>query len=667
MNTRKSLPVTVAAFLLAVAPGVARSQGLPAGLSAAARGAVAGRVMGASNPLGAAAVYAYQVVDRSLQKVATDLQGNFRFDQLPAGVYNIIAHRIGFVPAVVRLTRSTAEAYQFLEIQLARQTAGAGGAGGQAADFWSIRSKIPADVLRDIENEAVSLAAAQPETPRAISGNAIAAGDFADFKTELEAVSGVDSSLEGAQSQMKGGKVDVEGRLGKLQVGLTGKLLQLASDTASTQTYTDGEVRALSLAVGNGPANQISVTSLTNRLTNRPAGGDLVLGRDEAGLPVDFENYRVSWSQEHGKRGKSEFAAQYTSESNYHRVGLFDPPDIPEASRAWLFEGSYTAALGDNGTIQAGVRYRERQSELPGFGRSAELDQANRANVDVFGQGGVKISPAVLVEYGMFSTLRDGSVALTPKGGVVVQLGPVWQAETSFSRRVFQNAEDLRTDFLPVLMRSADFCEQGGESCYSLTFSRRQGDDEKISLGAAQRTITETSRLYFSEDLLDRQESLYLVRGDRLPEVQFQLQHRLAPRIVSKLSSSIASGGGGIFYATDRKHYENRLSYAVTSLDTQFQATETGVFLAFHKLSQDLEPVKRSAKSGGSEAEFEKLRLVVSQNLNVLVDLGTDWIVRLDLEVSRGAEVARQAGGASTARGDDELRKRFVGGFAVRF
>jgi hypothetical protein len=663
MNARKSLPVTVAAILLAVAPGVARSQARPTGLAAATKGAVAGRVMGASNPLGAAAVYAYQVVDRSLQKVATDLQGNFRFDQLPAGVYNIIAHRIGFVPAVVRLTRSTAEAYQFLEIQLARQTAGASGAGGQAADFWSIRSKIPADVLRDIE--AVSLAAAaRPDT--ATGPTSIAAGDFADFKTELEAVSGVDSSLEGAQSQMKGGKVDVEGRLGKLQVGLSGKLLQLAGDTADTQTYTDGEVRALSLAVGNGSANQISVTSLTNRLTNRPAG-DISLRRDDAGSPVDFENYRVSWSQEHGKSGRSEFAAQYTSESNYHRVGLFDPPDIPEASRAWLFEGSYTAALGDSGTIQAGVRYRERQSELVGFGRGNDFDQANRANVDVFGQGGVRISPAVLVEYGMFSTLRDGSVALTPKGGVVVQLGPTWQAETSFSRRVFQNAEDLRTDFLPVLMRSADFCEQGGESCYSLTFSRKKGDDDKISLGAAQRTITETSRLYFSEDLLDREESLYLVRGDRVPEVQFELQHRLAPRIVSKLSSSFASGGGGIFFATDRKHYENRLSYAVTSLDTQFKATETGVFLAFHKLSQDLEPVKRSARSGGSEAEFEKLRLVVSQNLNVLVDLGTDWIVRLDFEVSRGSEVARPAGADLTARGDDELRKRFVGGFSVRF
>ncbi len=666
MNASRSFSAIVAAILLAAAPGAARAQAQPAAQGA---GAVAGRVMGASNPLGAAAVYAYQVVDRSLQKVATDLQGNFRFDQLPAGVYNIIAHRIGFVPAVVRLTRSTAEAYQFLEIQLARQAAagGADGSKGPAADFWSIRSKIPADVLRDIET--VRLAAASRLEPLAsVAPTILTAGDFADFadlNTELEALSGVDSSLEGGESQMKGGQVDVEGRLGKLQVGLSGRLLQLAGDTADAHTsYTDGEVRALSLAVGNGTANQISVTSLTNRLTNRP--GDAAPGRDELISPVDFENYRVSWSQGHGKNGRSDFAAQYTSENNYHRVGLFDPPDIPEASRAWLFEGSYTAALGERGTIQAGVRYRERQSELPGFGRDAELDQASRANVDVFGQGGVRISPAVLVEYGMFSTLRDGSVALTPKGGVVVQLGSTWQAESSFSRRVFQNAIDQRTDFLPVLLRSADFCEQGGESCYSLTFSRKKGDDEKISLGAAQRTITETSRLYFSEDLLDRQESLYLVRGDRVPEVQFELQHRIAPRVVSKLSSSIASGGGGIFYATDRKHYENRLSYAVTSLDTQFQATETGVFVAFHKLSQDLEPVKKSARSGSSEAEFEKLRLVVSQNLNVLAALGTDWIVRLDLEVSRGAEVAHQ-GGESSARGDDDLRKRFVGGFAVRF
>lgn len=656
MSASKNLQAIVAALLVAAAPGVARAQTPPA-----AHGAVAGRVMGASNPLGAAAVYAYQVVDRSLQKVATDVQGNFRFDQLPAGVYNIIAHRIGFVPAVVRLTRSTAEAYQFLEIQLARQAAAAG-SGGQAADFWSLRSKIPADVLRDIET--VRLASARLEPLESISPGLLVAGDFADLKTAVEAVSGVDSSFEGASSQMTGGQVDLEGRLGKLQVGLTGRLLQVAGDAADTQAYTDGEVRALSLAVGSGSANQISVTSLTNRLINRP--GDAAPGRDETLSPVDFENYRVSWSQEHGKNGRSDFAAQYTSESNYHRVGLFDPPDIPEASRAWLFEGSYTAALGESGTLQAGVRYRERQSALPGFGRDAELDQASRANVDVFGQGGVRVSPAVLVEYGMFSTLRDGSVALTPKGGVVVRLGSTWQAESSFSRRVFQNAVDQRTDFLPVLMRSADFCEQGGESCYSLTFSRKKGDDEKISLGAAQRTITETSRLYFSEDLLDRQESLYLVRGDRVPEVQFELQHRVAPRILSKLSSSIASGGGGIFYATDRKHYENRLSYAVTSLDTQFQATETGVFVAFHKLSQDLEPVKRSARSGGSEAELEKLQLVVSQNLNFLADLGTDWIVRLDLEVSRGSEVAHQ-GGESSARGDDELRRRFVGGFAVRF
>ncbi len=660
MNAQKSFPVVVAIALWATAAAGVRAQTLPE-----SHGAVAGRVVGVSNPLGSAAVYAYQVVDRSLQKVATDVQGNFRFDQLPAGVYNIIAHRIGFVPAVVRLTRSTAEAYQFLEIQLARQVAGAEGAGGREADFWSLRSKIPADVLRDLEASSIrqaALAAQAGPAGRLVANADLNTVDAASFKAELEALSGVDSSFQGAQAQMTGGQLDVEGQLGKLQVGLTGRLIQLAGDPADTGSFTDGEVRALSVAVEDGSSNRLSVTSLTNRLT----GGAAAPGRDDLGAPVDFENYRVSWSQEHGKTGRSDFAAQYTSESNYHRVGLFDPPDIPEASRAWLFEGTYTSALGDTGTIQAGVRYRERQSELPGFGRSAELDQANRANFDVFGEGGVRVSPAVLVEYGMFSTMRDGSVALTPKGGVVVQLGAAWQAETSFSRRVYQNLDDQRTDFLPVLLHSADFCEQGGESCYALTFSRRKGDDNRISLGAAQRTITETSRLYFSDDLLDRDESLYLVRGDRLPEVHFDLQRRIAPRVVSKLSSSVASGGGGIFFATDRKHYENRLSYTVTSIDTQFQATQTGVFFAFHKLSQGLESVRRDARSGSSEAELEKLRLVISQSLNVLIDLGTDWIVRLDLEVSRGSEVARQAG-VSVERGDDELRKRFVGGFAVRF
>src|SRR5580692_3150136 len=86
---------------------------------AAAAGAtgVAGRVTGNSSPLAAAGVYAYQLATLTLHKVETDPQGNFLFRNLPAGLYKIIAHKAGFEPVVILLTHTTAQAYQFLELQ----------------------------------------------------------------------------------------------------------------------------------------------------------------------------------------------------------------------------------------------------------------------------------------------------------------------------------------------------------------------------------------------------------------------------------------------------------------------------------------------------------------------------------------------------------------------
>src|SRR5262245_16156627 len=81
-------------------------------------GALTGRVTAPSDKLGAARVYAYQVADTSLRRVTTDEDGRFRFESLPAGVYKIIAHKIGFLPVIVMLTRASADAHQFLEMQL---------------------------------------------------------------------------------------------------------------------------------------------------------------------------------------------------------------------------------------------------------------------------------------------------------------------------------------------------------------------------------------------------------------------------------------------------------------------------------------------------------------------------------------------------------------------
>src|SRR5947199_5641996 len=142
-DLRKSAPlILILALLGQVAnAGAARAEAHPPG--------VAGRVLGESNPLSSAHIFAYQIADLSLRKVMTDGQGKFLFQDLPAGLYKIIAHKAGFMPAIIMLTRTTAQAYQFLDVQLAQRQAGRGKNGDD--DFWALRARVPADVLREIE------------------------------------------------------------------------------------------------------------------------------------------------------------------------------------------------------------------------------------------------------------------------------------------------------------------------------------------------------------------------------------------------------------------------------------------------------------------------------------------------------------------------------------
>jgi len=169
-------------------------------------------------------------------------------------------------------------------------------------------------------------------------------------------------------------------------------------------------------------------------------------------------------------------------------------------------------------------------------------------------------------------------------------------------------------------------------------------------------------RVYFSDDFFDRSESLYLVRGDTLPELRVGFQHKLSPKIVTKLDSSLATGGGGVFVASDGQRYENRVRYLVTSLDTKFLGTSTGVFVGFRHLEQQLAPMSGLAAGGGSatQMDFERLQLAVNQNLNILLDLASDWVVQLNMELSRGID-------PTTRLASDTIRRRILGGIAVKF
>src|SRR5436309_2069668 len=102
-HPHKSFPVLAAllAFGLAGAagaqsPSAPQQQAVQAVQAAQAAQAaqkppgVGGRVIGEKSPLASAGVYAFQLADLQLHKVTTDPQGNFLFQDLPAGLYKVI-------------------------------------------------------------------------------------------------------------------------------------------------------------------------------------------------------------------------------------------------------------------------------------------------------------------------------------------------------------------------------------------------------------------------------------------------------------------------------------------------------------------------------------------------------------------------------------------------
>ncbi|MDP9120324.1 MAG: hypothetical protein M3O15_02990, partial [Acidobacteriota bacterium] len=138
------------------------------------------------------------------------------------------------------------------------------------------------------------------------------------------------------------------------------------------------------------------------------------------------------------------------------------------------------------------------------------------------------------------------------------------------------------------------------------------------------------------------------------------ITQRVAPKILATFESSAAAGGGGVFSAADNRPYQNRVRYSVTSLDTRFQATSTDLLLAFHRLTQDLDRLQQP-RLVAQELNFERLQMMLTQNLNFLWSWSGDWAVQLNMEVSRGS------GSYLASNTEGQLMRRVVGGLAVKF
>jgi len=630
--------LSVPAFLAAETPAAEEAED----------SALSGKVLGEARPQADASVYVYEVASQFLRKVSTDAQGLYAFDELPSGLYKVVAFKEGFVPAVELLLRRSEKVRQSLELKMVEERLGDV---REAEDFWAVRGRIPVDVLRDISGpEFATNSRWEPADPSV---------DTAGFETRMAALGGVEQLGEGlGEAQVTGARVDVSGAVGEVGVDIQGEYQQITPTAANRSTFPAGEARTVAVHVAPTANSRLSVVGTSGELAS-------LNGSESASVGLD--HYRVNWTGKTGRKGHSSVTAQYTQESGYYRPTWADSFDVPEASRTWKVEGAYARDVTEKTSLRTGLRYHQRRGELfePGeIGALGELAGGHfegghfeEETVGLYGVADSRLGQRVLVEVGLFSRLRDGGLSLMPHGGVVVELGDGWRGRAAISHRLEDERDrPLAASFTSAFYSDGTTCQDVGESCYEVRLSRELENGTAVSLGAIHREYAETLRLYFNPDFFNRLENLMLVRGDEVPELQFSLVRHLAPRVLAKLESSYGSGGGGILYATDSSAYENQVRYLVTSLDTRFQATSTGVFVSFQQLEQTLD----GEHEKGPNLELQRLQVMLTQDLDALVNLATNWAVNLNMELSRGSN-------PYTLTPDDETRKKLTGGFSVSF
>ena len=585
--------------------------------------ALTGFVSSNTTPLEKVSIYAYEIANLSIFESESDLRGQFTFNKLSTGLYKVIALKEGFLPSVVMLSRRQALAEQYLEFELIPEDLGDTRTG---ETYWTTRDQVPADILRRWETRRLTPFAA-PNTH--FPGN---------FRATVTASTGVDNRVGNATTSSA--DIQLESEVAGLNVDLKGSHWDLAPTTHQSSLKGASSSVAINIQDDDKESN-LQVSGLKKEFVGQ--GG----AEDEFGI----NRYGLKWNHQSESGATTEVEAAYQDRRN--QIQTHSSLQLnPEAATIWTLESSYTRDIGERNSLRAGIRYEEARQEF------SLGDETPYEDMEIFGYDQWQANKRVLVEFGFATRLTDGTLSLTPRGKVVVQLGELWQAETEISANVSQDHPNNQRIGSQSLIQNAE-CRTREEYCYRVVLSRENDQGHSISLGALDRKVGETLELYFNDEFLGELESLFLFEGDRVPEVHFSMSRHVTPHVLARLESNFGSGGGGLLYATDQT-FTNNVRYLVTSLDTRIKPSSTGVFLAFHQIEQDLE--SNEPTQSISSGHLEKLQLMLTQDLSTILNMANQWALRLNMEWSRG-----QLPFQLKSESEDDFRRRISGGLSVRF
>ena len=597
---------------------------------------ISGIVSHLESPIAGALVILYNLGDTSLTRSRTATDGTFVMAAAPVGVYDVVAYKRGFLPALVRVWHQpVSDGVSSVRIRLAAKTEGPGGP-KPTASVWDLRDRLPSDVLRDIALELGGDGAAPLDRVRLdkiVNGEVRSVANMAQGDATLSRTAvGVHGGLpNGWQYDLRGDYAAVSAPAG-------------ISDTIAT----NGNAAGLALDVATSPLDRVSLTTRRHTLS---------LHDDRV---ASLETHGVAWSRD-GEEGNVEsLAARYVDEANLYRATSPGSSFFPVASRTCEVRGNYARPASDTPGVAVGMTYRHREGTVGPSGVGSDgAFILSAPDGDLSAASSVRVGSRAELEGGVVARYLAGGYGLAPRLGARYDLGG---KTTVFVRGLYRVAESSPTSgtVLPLVTAIDDSAEATSRRGFTVGFERRAGPDGSFRVEATDQRVNEAVRAFFEGDFLTDFDSVYLFEGNTVRQYKVTASHRLSDTLSGNVALRYGRIGGSPAPESAKGYgiSENQGRFWSARAAVEILPTRTGVAVLVRGVSQSLATAAalRSNDSG-------KIAISLAQDLSVVGVNPFGSVCKLLVAL----ESARSAGLTSEDASSTNSTNRLLGGVAISF
>jgi len=560
-----------------------------------------GHVTMAARPVENALIIAFNLGTRTATQTMSARDGSFSLPPLVAGVYRIIAVKRGLGPAVATLVPSGVQKVA-LKMQLSNPSAI-----DQTSEVWEIRSSLPSDVLRELNDAMVTEPVATSSFSRALNGE----------MSSVKAVASDQTSPTLAKTAVR-----VRGELGGgWSVGFRGQLQRLDEPSVDSGegSMVSAESSNMSMEIRSSLRNSYKLASTTNVWK---VNGSVIPDRQ-----ADLRSHNFEWNH-----GDSRVKLRYLAQENVFPSDRLD-------SELFELSGDTNLIQGSRNALDVSVRLTQQnglsEHDLPTFQRLA----------DITARGSYIPVGLVTLTYGLRSRTTITGSEWSPQTGAEIRLTPSTSLQVSGLYKVSQQDDGALT--LPEIILWSDGGYASPRYLYSVGVVSGDADEGRLSATATISSVDSLARVVFDDQIEQFGDGFYLEAGDKRRDIRLAYQKQLNWFAVDL--STVA----GTIQSTAFPIGQHDRRYLVGTFQSTFHPSGTSIDLSYRHLNGT------RGDRGDQPANSERINVQMAQSLHLPVNVR----LLLGVELARGFNPAIWLDQSSL----EGMHRRFLGGLSVAF